>query len=68
MSLDGVCGPKAKIPQSRDEAKRAMARLVAMGDDAAQLNIYKCNACHRWHVGHNTRLRPSRAVTSRKES
>lgn len=68
MSLDGVCGPKAKIPQSRDEAKRAMARLVALGDDAAQLNIYKCDRCKRWHVGHSDRVRPSRAITSRRES
>ncbi len=68
MGMAGVCGPKAKIPQSRDEAKRALQRLVAMGDDSAQLNIYKCSACKRWHVGHNKHPRPSRAIVSRPDA
>ncbi len=47
--------PSGKIPYARSDAKRAVERLRAAGDDdrPQTLNAYRCDQCRRWHVGHS---------------
>lgn len=50
------CVVSGKIQYSRDEAQRAVARLLFQEQDeqnAGNLRAYKCRDCHRWHIGHS---------------
>lgn len=51
------CAVTRKISYARSEARKAAEQLQRMeaveGEPEAPLNIYKCRACGRWHVGHN---------------
>lgn len=51
-----VCDLARKISYAKDDALRAMRALLALDRDlknTQKLNIYKCSACCRWHVGHS---------------
>ena len=56
--------PSGKIPHARDEAMRHMVDLLTGESDpqnAQGLNVYRCRACHRWHVGHSATHKGFRA-------
>lgn len=50
-----ACG--LRVHASRGEATSAMHRLIASGKahDTENLNVFKCESCNGWHVGHSVR-------------
>lgn len=50
------CGAKGKLAYSKADAQRALRQLQTTADDphADALNIYRCQDCGRWHVGHRS--------------
>lgn len=54
------CIYSGKIAYTRDEAQRAVRRLLFIEQDeqnADALHAYKCGRCGRWHIGHAAKPR-----------
>lgn len=51
-----MCTGKVKHPD-KASAERALRALVARGAARSRLNVYRCDHCRQWHVGHVGRCR-----------
>lgn len=51
-----ICDVTGKQSHSRDEARRKVREIAdptnRLADRAEDLEIYRCEYCGRWHLGH----------------
>ena len=60
------CSDSYKIAYTKSDASRALVALLFAERDIANtqgLNVYRCVACRRWHLGHSVTKRGQMAVT-----
>ena len=57
LGIAELCACGKIIHRNRCDAKDHIAELLARDEtgDALSLQVYRCRACHYWHVGHAVR-------------
>lgn len=48
------CQATGKVKHSRSEALRVLAEQSRFDPDPANLSVYRCRHCSRWHLGHKS--------------